>query len=119
MSNCSSCSGGCGGCARELTLTEAEIEMLQTLAQFPFLPIARTAADPSPIYLEENARPGEEYTAILLLLEKKGLISLDFDLPIKNCDTTRYAAYPIVGSMALTARGQSVLELLEVQGITQ
>lgn len=119
MHDCHHCSGGCSGCDQSLTLTEAEIEMLKTLAQFPFLPIARTAADPSPVYLEEDARPGEEYTAILLLLEKKGLISLDFDLPIKNCDTTRYAAYPIVGSMALTARGQAVLELLEVQGITQ
>ena len=28
-----------------------------------------------------------------------------------------YAAYPIQGSMALTERGQKVLELMEYQGI--
>lgn len=119
MSNCSSCSGGCGGCdgcARELTLTEAEIAMLETLAQIPFLPIARGIDDPTPVYLEDETYAPEEYSLILQLLEKKGLISLDFGLPLKNADPSRYAGYPIVGSMALTARGQSVIELLELQG---
>ena len=50
----------------------------------------------------------------LLCLEKKGLISLDYDQPLGGCD---YGAYPLRGSFALTARGQRVLELLEIQGI--
>ena len=116
MHDCNSCAGGCGGCARELTLTPAEAEMLQVLAQIPFLPIARKMDDAAPIYLEDDAHTPEEYTLILQCLEKKGLISLDFDQPLKNCDLARYAPYPIVGSMALTARGQSVIELLELQG---
>ena len=117
MPDCSSCSGGCGGCARELSLTEAEVTMLQTLAQIPFLPIARRIDDPTPIYLEETFHPVEEYSLILQVLEKKQLISLDFDRPLKNFDPTKYAAYPIHGSMALTARGQQVLELLDLNGI--
>lgn len=116
MHDCHACSGGCGGCDRSLTLTPSEIEMLQTLAQIPFLPIARKVDDMTPIYLEDDNHSTEEYGVILSLLEKKGLISLDFDQPLKNCDTSRYAPYPIVGSMALTARGQSILDLLDLQG---
>ena len=116
MHNCNSCAGGCGGCARELTLTPGEVEMLQTLAQIPFLPIARRIDDVTPIYLENDDKSPEEYSLILQLLEKKGLLSLDFDQPLKNYDAARYAPYPIVGSMALTARGQSVLDLLDLQG---
>ena len=113
MRNCSSY----GGCGRDLTLTEAEIRMLETLAQIPFLPIARTAADPAPIYLEDDTHSTEEYSLILQCLEKKGLISLDFDRPLTHCDRSRYSIYPIQGSMALTARGQQVIELLEYQGV--
>lgn len=120
MSQCDSCAGGCcsscGGCARELVLTPGEIQMLKTLGQIPFLPIARRVDSMTPIYLEENERPVSEYSLILECLEKRGLISLDFDRPLAGFDDSAYAAYPIRGSMALTARGQSVVELLELQG---
>lgn len=106
----------CGGCDRSLTLTPGELEILDALAQIPFLPIARTAADPAPVYLESDAHSPEEYTLILQCLEKKGLISLDFHRPLANTDLSHYAAYPIRGSMALTLRGQQVLELLDLQG---
>ncbi|MBQ7415980.1 MAG: hypothetical protein IJW14_02960 [Oscillospiraceae bacterium] len=117
MSHCDNCSGGCGSCARELTLTEVECRVLEKLAQIPFLPIARTIADPTPIYLEDADFSREEYSLILQLLEKKSLISLDFDRPLKN--HTPSPDYPIHGSMALTARGQAVLELLELQGASE
>jgi hypothetical protein len=115
MHNCGNC-GSCGGCDQSLTITEGELEILQTLAQIPFLPIGRTMGDPSPVYLEENTHSLEEYTLILQCLEKKGLISLDFDQPIKNADYSRYANCPIHGSMALTLRGQQVIDLLDRQG---
>ena len=68
---------------------------------------------------EEDAdKTPEEYSLILQCLEKKGLISLDFDKPLRGFDESAYAAYPIRGSLALTQRGQTVLELLEYQGIT-
>ena len=109
--NCSSCSG----CAREMVLTEKEIEFLNLLGQYAFLPVARTMGDLTPIYLEEGER--EEMSLLLQCLEKKGLISLDYDKPLGNFDERAYAAYPIRGSMALTERGQKVLELMEYQGI--
>ena len=51
-------------------------------------------------------------------MEKKGLISLDYDKPLKGFDDSAYSAYPIRGSMALTERGQLVLDLIERQGVT-
>jgi len=108
--NCASCSG----CARELVLTQPEIDFLNTLGQIPFLPVARKLGDLTPVYLE-SGNP-EEMSLLLQCLEKKGLISLDFDTPLRGFNEAAYAAYPIRGSMALTARGQKILELLEYQG---
>lgn len=109
--NCASCSG----CARELVLTGKEIEFLNTLGQYAFLPVARSMGDLTPVYLEDGDR--EEMSLLLQCLEKKGLISLDYDKPLRQFDESAYAAYPIRGSMALTERGQKVLELMEYQGI--
>ena len=108
--NCSACSG----CARELVLTEKEMDFLHVLGQYAFLPVARTMGDLTPVYLEEGDR--EEMSLLLQCLEKKGLISLDYDKPLRRCDESAYADYPIRGSMALTERGQKVLELMELQG---
>ena len=111
--NCASC----GGCARELVLTRWEIEMLRKLGQIPFLPVARKMGDLDPVYLEDDDHSVEQYSLMLQTMEKKGLISLDFTEKIKGFDDAAYAAYPIRGSMALTARGQQVLELIELQGV--
>ena len=111
--NCGSC-GSCGGC---MELTAGELDMLQTLAQIPFLPVARRLGEDVPVYLEDAEKSQEEYSLILQCLEKRGLISIDYDKPLKSFDDAAYSAYPIRGSFALTARGQQVLELLQVQGI--
>lgn len=121
MHDCNSCGGcsgcsGCSGCARELVLTSGEIAFLQKLGQIPFLPVARKMGDLTPVYLEEGEDCLEEMALLLQCLEKKGLISLDFDKPLRGFDDGAYTAYPIRGSMALTARGQQVLDLLEYQG---
>ena len=114
MSGCNGNCAACSGCARELVLTEKEMAFLQELGQIPFLPVARTMGDLTPIYLESGDR--EEMSLLLQILEKKGLVSLDFDKPLKGFDESAYAAYPIRGSMALTERGHKVLELVEYQG---
>ena len=116
--DCASCGGNCpscGGCGGALFLTPGEIAMLRRLGQIPFLPIARRIDTVDPVYLEDTDKSVTEYGLILMCLEKKGLISLDFDRPLAGFDDSAYAAYPIRGSMALTARGQSVLDLLELQ----
>lgn len=117
-----SCNGGCqgcSGCAKALMLSEGEITMLRTLGQIPFLPVARRADDMTPIYLEDSEQTPEQYSVILQLLEKKGLISLDYDRPLTGADMSAYRAYPVHGSMALTQRGQTVVELLDRQGVAE
>lgn len=115
MGNCSGNCRACSGCARELVLTQKEIDFLNLLGQYAFLPVARRMGDLTPVYLEDG--DPEERSLLLQLLEKKGLISLDYDKPLGGFDEAAYAAYPIRGSMALTERGQKVLELMEYQGI--
>ena len=112
--NCAACSG----CAGVLELTEGELEILQDLAQYAFLPVARRADDMKPVYLEAENRSQEMYSLILQVLEKKGLISLDYDKPWKGAYGEGYAPYPVKGSMALTQRGQTVVQMLEMQGIS-
>ena len=120
MSTCPS--GGCancGGCATTLTLTDGEIRILQSLGQIPFQPVARKAQDMIPVYLEDPALSQVEAALILQVMEKKGLISLDYDKPIAGMDMTAYGSYPVQGSMALTAMGQTVLEMLDLNGIEE
>ena len=93
--------------------------MLQTLGQIPFLPVARRADDMTPVYLEDELHSREEYSLILQCLEKKGLLTLDYDKPLTGASMENYCGYPVHGSMALTQRGQTVLELLELQGIQE
>ena len=116
MGNCNGNCGGCTGCAKQLSLTEGELHILECLGQIPFLPVARKADDMTPIYLEDACYPKEEYSLILQVLEKKGLISIDYD-PLPGADMSAYKGYPVHGSMALTARGQTVVDLLDTQGI--
>ena len=110
---CGSC-GGCGGGALELT--EQEVALLGRFAQIPFLPVARRADSTEPVYLADTELSREAYSLILQCLEKKGLISLDYDMPLKGTDPAFYGDFPIRGSFALTARGQQALDLLDIQG---
>ena len=117
MGKCNHDCGSCSGCAGVLELTEGEIGLLKMLGQFAFLPVARKADDMVPVYLEETDRSREEYSLILQCLEQKRLISIDYDQPLRNVDMTAYKGLPVRGSFALTQRGQTVLEMLERQGI--
>lgn len=114
--NCGNCTraGNCGGCAGAgvLELTEGEIGLLGRFAQIPFWPVARRADSESPVCLEEEGMRPELLSALAL----KGLIRLDFDLPLGNFDYSAYESCAHRGSMALTAAGQAVIELLDIQG---
>ncbi len=104
---CSGNCAACSGCARELEITSPEWEVLNLLSQVPFLPVERELGEESPISPDAEG-------IVLLCLEKKGLISLDYSMPIKGY---AYGPRPVRGSFALTQRGQQVLELIEYQGI--
>ena len=126
MENCAGCGGcpgmancgasGCPGCAGggALVLTEAEIAVLRRFGEIPFWPLSRAADREEPVCLEEGMD-----SAALSALSMKGLIRLDYHLPLTNFDYAPYAAYPYRGSMALTAAGQRAVELLEIQGVEE
>lgn len=116
--SCGNC-GGCGGCGGTLMMTKEELLFLQELGQVAFLPVARKMGDLEPVYLEAGEEQREFYSLILQCLEKKGLISLDYDKPLGGFDDSAYSAYPIRGSIGLTERGQKVLEMVELQGISE
>ena len=122
MADCKNCTGSCcescGGCGSALELSRGEIDLLQSLGQFSFLPVARKADDMTPIYREETAYSQEEYSLFIQLLERKQLIYLDYT-PLLGAKMGLYKEFPVHGSMGLTQRGQQVLELLEVQGIIE
>ena len=127
MSGCADCSGckggcsGCGGCpgAGSLELTQPEVDFLRLLGQVAFLPIARRMGDEVPVCLENGLPDAAQTSQVLLMLERKALVSLDYREPLKGAAYGRYAAYPVQGSVALTARGIRVLEVLEYQGINE
>lgn len=110
------CCGSCGGCGAIL-LTEAELALLRRFGETPFLPAASAYDMKTPVYLEDQDRPAGEYSAAIQGLAAKGLIRLDYDIPLGNFDYGAYRAYPLHGSMALTGRGQDVLDQIEIQGI--
>lgn len=115
MGNCGGNCGSCSGCARELVLSRAEIGFLQEVGQYAFLPVERQIGDLTPVYPGESM--DENMGVLLQLLEKKGLITLDYDKPLAGY--SGYGDNPIRGSIALTRRGQLVLEMLEYQGVSE
>lgn len=120
--SCGGCGGNCGGCtgcSASMELTAGEMGILQALGQYSFLPVARRREDMVPVYLEDSALSREEYSLVLQCLEKRGLIDISYDAPLKGADMSAYVGYPVHGSMGLTQRGQQVLELLEMQGIEE
>ncbi len=113
--HCGACCGG--ACHRgELFLTAAELELLRRFAALAFLPVARRREEDVPFYLEDGVA-AEEMGAAILGLRQKGLICVDYDIPLQNFDYKEYEAYPMHGSMALTASGQRAVESLDIQGL--
>ena len=119
---------GCGACCRNgagsdchgtIMLLKEEIELLQRFAVTPFLPVVRQWDSDTPIYLEENTNMELKISQSITGLQQKQLIRVDYDYPLSNFDYEIYRNYPIHGSMALTAKGQQVLELLEIYGIEE
>lgn len=110
----SRCVGCCGANRQRLVLTPEEASMLLKFAEAPFLPVARREDTGEPVYLERGEQA--DYGGIISSLHRKGLVTLDYDMPLSNFDYSDYESYPVRGSMALTERGQDVLDMLEVWG---
>lgn len=115
QNNCGACCGGaCSGCGGTLALTEEELAFLLRFADIPFLPVARDFDGETPVFFENGERlSGDTITWLRL----KGLITVDYDIPLTNYDYAAYQKYPVRGSMALTATGQAALEALDILGV--
>ena len=100
---CGGCGGGsCGGCGNSLEITELELNLLQTLWQYAFLPVLRKADDPVLVYPDAEPSRLYEYSLALQCLEKKGLIDIDFSKPLQNYTHPMMERYPVCGSIGLT-----------------
>ena len=121
MASCGDC-GGCGGCpsggcgSGELYLTQLECTILTRFAEMPFYPVGHDVALSRPVCLEWD-EPEGDVSAALESLKRKGLVEINADEPLRGFSYGGYEKFPRRGSMALTARGQSVLELMDIQGI--
>ena len=102
---CSACSGGCA--IFSLSLDEQRI--LSLFAQYPFLLVAADAKG-QPVCEEPNISVSANDSDALIGLAEKGLISIDYDIPLSGFDYVSYAEYSPYGSMALTALGQGYLD---------
>ncbi len=108
------CAGSCSGCLQEIILTKDEIRVLEKFAQVSFLPIA-SDRNGSPVYLEEDLHTLTDCNAVLIALQRKYLISIDYDIPLSNFDYCRYEEFRGHGSMALTMLGQYVIDQIDEQ----
>ena len=85
--SCGGCSGGCSGAVWSWSLRKREIRFLHRLGECAFLPVIQEKE--APVFPEE---PGKEL--LLQILEKKGLISLDYDKPLKDYHTPPMTPVP-------------------------
>ena len=60
----------------------------------------------------------QEYSLIIQCLEKRQLIYIDYT-PLPGANMEAYQGFPVHGSMGLTQRGQEILDIIELQGISQ
>lgn len=106
-----SCSKNCGSCCHgPIELTEPEIRLLALLGQVAFLPIARKPAEEYPVCMELPEYDPVQTGLALACLEKRGLVDISYDAPLKGADMSAYTGYSIHGSAALTARGQEAAD---------
>lgn len=97
----------------EIPLSPAEKELLKQFAVTPFLPVASNGQFP---VCNEFSIETHEAGSLLQKLEKRGLIRIDYDIPLIGYDYSIYNEYSLCGSMALTGLGQDMLDDLEFEG---
>ena len=110
---CGRSSGGCGS----LELTQAEANLLLTFAVLPFQPVVGKDTSDRPVYAYPEGMVEEHLTTnvcpeIISALMGKGLIEVDYNIPLRNFGYSGFEDYPLHGSMALTLRGQQVMDQL-------
>ena len=108
------CAGGCEASTCALSLMGPEQAFLAALARFAFLPVAYAPRLDAPVCLELAGMTAQASAAALSSLRDKRLISVDYDLPLKNFDYRAYTDFERFGSIALTSLGQEDADETEV-----
>lgn len=109
------CGACCGGaCRTDNALSALEIELLEQFAVTPFLPLVKEAGS-GKLHLLETDLNEDAARIALSLLQRRGLVSVDAELPLENTDYSAYIGFSH-GSAALTAHGQEILDELEFGG---
>ena len=115
--HCGRCCGGmCSGCSSSVLLSKDELEILEEFAQYSFLPVA-SDEDNNPVYRENNTKSETDYALVLSTMQKKGLIQINYDIPLLNYKYRNYHDCECFWSMALTTLGRYVIDQIENQGI--
>ena len=114
--NCQACNRctPCNGCQQNASLNPLGCALLDVFSVTPFLPVALDKHNGRICVLDPEFEP---YAASLALrmLQRKGLVQVDADFPIKNADYKGYEDWAH-GSAALTARGQEAVDALDYGG---
>ena len=112
-------SAACGGCLNkgELILCREEAMILLELSQFAFAPVVQEMQSEKLKYTSvwANILPDMScFSDVIASLEQKRLISVDPDIPLSNVTYDPWAGDKTVrcGSMALTQKGQEILDWL-------
>lgn len=108
------CAGGCEASTCALSLTGPEQAFLSALARYAFLPVAWAPRLDAPVCLELAGMTAQASAAAIFSLRDKRLISVDYDLPLKNFDYRAYTDFERFGSIALTSLGQEAVDETEV-----
>lgn len=109
---CTQC-GGCSGCG-SIALTQSQLDVLARFAVMPFYPAGYMLPDDAPVCLD-FCTP-EEMQALQSLIAQR-LISSDPYETVAGADLSGYRSFQLHGSVALTRRGQQVIEQLDMQGL--
>lgn len=114
--SCQACNQGtdCSGCQRNPALNPLESTLLDVFSVTPFLPVAIDRQSGRMLLMGPELEPNTAGLA-LRMLQRRGLVRVDADLPLPNTDYSGYKDQAH-GSAALTARGQEFLDSMEYQG---
>ena len=119
--HCGICCGGeCSRCG-VLELTCEEAAFLVTFAELPFQPVVSKTDLKCPVFAyrslgAEEATVNDISPETISSLVDKYLIQIDYDIPLNNYNYLGFEDYPLLGSLALTYRGQQVIDELSSQG---
>lgn len=111
--NCHACDrcAGCAGCQQNAALNPLEYALLDVFSVTPFLPVAIDRQSGQALLLDPELEKAAASLA-LRLLQRRGYVQVSSDLPLQNASYHGYEDWKH-GSVALTARGQDMLDRLE------